>query len=426
LKKALIRYEYEIAQALFADLKKNPEVVHATETGLLLAEVNVALKKLKNWMQPGRVATNLMNLPGSSKIYRDPLGVVLIIAPWNYPFQLSLIPLVGAIAGGNCAVIKPSELAPATASILQKIIEENFPAQYISIIQGDGSIVVPATMKAFRFDHIFYTGSVSVGKSIYQQAAADLIPVTLELGGKNPAIVEEDANLPIAAKRIVLGKFINAGQICVAPDYVLVNENIKEKFINELKQTILKFYGGNPQENPEYGKIINEKRFDKILSYLNEPGLVFGGQHDRSTLFIAPSIIKDPSLDSRLMKEEIFGPVLPVVGFGSSEEAKSIIARNPNPLSLYVFTASAEKEKYWIEQIPFGGGCVNNAAWQFTNHHLPFGGIGESGIGAYHGKHSFEIFTHAKPVMKTPVWMDISLKYPPFSGKMKWFKRLIR
>jgi aldehyde dehydrogenase (NAD+) len=426
LKQALIQHESEILQALYHDLKKNPEVVHATETGLLLAEINVALKNLKKWMRPTRAATNLMNLPGSSKIYHDPLGVIFIIAPWNYPFQLSLIPLVGAIAGGNCAVVKPSELAPATAIIIEKIIRENFPSHYISIVQGEGSAVVPSIMKSFRFDHVFYTGSVPVGKSIYQQAAADLIPVTLELGGKNPAIVEEDANLTIAAKRIVLGKFINAGQICVAPDYVLVNENIKDKLIEELKQAILNFYGETPAESEEYGKIINEIRFDKILTYLEEPELVFGGQHDRSRLFIAPSIIKNPSLDSSLMNEEIFGPVLPVLGFSSAQEAKSIIGRNPNPLSLYVFTSSAEKEKFWIEQIPFGGGCVNNTAWQFTNHNLPFGGIGESGIGAYHGKHSFEIFTHAKPVMKTPSWIDPSLKYPPFSGKMKWFRRLIR
>lgn len=426
LKDALTRYEDEIFQALYVDLKKNREVVHATETGLLVAEINSALKNLKKWMRPTPVATNLMNLPGSSKIYRDPLGVVFIIAPWNYPFQLSLIPLVGAIAGGNCAVVKPSEWAPATASILQKIIEMIYPPEYISIIQGEGSTLVPSIMKSFRFDHVFYTGSVHVGKSIYQQAAADLIPVTLELGGKNPAIVEEDANLAVAAKRIVLGKFINAGQICVAPDYVLVDEHIKNRFIEQLKNTILNFYGENPAESEEYGKIINERRFDKILSYLKEPELVFGGQHDRSRLFIAPTIIKDPSPDSELMNEEIFGPILPVVGYRSAEEAKSIIARNPNPLSLYVFTSSAEKEKNWIEQIPFGGGCVNNAAWQFTNHHLPFGGIGKSGIGAYHGRHSFEIFTHAKPVMKTPVWIDLPLKYPPFSGKMKWFKRLIR
>jgi aldehyde dehydrogenase (NAD+) len=426
LKDALIRHEHDIVMALYLDLKKNPEQVHATETGLLLAEINVALRNLKKWMRPTRVGTNLMNLPGSSRIYHDPLGVIFIIAPWNYPFQLSLIPLVGAIAGGNCALVKPSELAPATAAILEKIITEAFPSQYISVVQGEGSAVVPSMMKAFRFDHVFYTGSVPVGKSIYLQAAADLVPVTLELGGKNPAVVEQDANLAVTAKRIVLGKYINAGQICVAPDYVLVDAEVQDKLIKELQRSIINFYGKNPLHSPEYGKIINEKRFDKILTYLQEPELVFGGQHDRSHLFIAPTIIKNPSPDSDLMKEEIFGPVLPVVGFRSKEEAKSIIDRNPNPLSLYVFTSSQEKEKYWIEQIPFGGGCVNNAAWQFTNHYLPFGGVGESGIGAYHGQHTFELFTHAKPVMKTNVWFDLSLKYPPYTGKLKWFKRLIK
>jgi len=426
LKEALVTYERDIAKALFLDLRKNPEQVHATETGLLLAEINVALRNLKKWMKPTRAGTNLMNLPGSSWIYYDPLGVIFIIAPWNYPFQLSLIPLVGAIAGGNCALVKPSELAPATAGVLEKIIEDSFPPEYISVLQGEGSTVVPSIMKSFRFDHVFYTGSVPVGKSIYQQAANDLVPVTLELGGKNPAIIEEDANLAIAAKRIVLGKFINAGQICVAPDYILVHEKLRDKLIEELKQTILNFYGENPDQSSEYGKIINENRFDKILTYLTEPELVFGGLYDRSKLYIAPTIIKNPSLDSALMTEEIFGPILPVVSFRSRAEARAIIARNPNPLSLYVFTNNRENEKYWIEQIPFGGGCVNNAAWQFTNHYLPFGGIGYSGIGAYHGKHTFELFTHAKPVMKTPTWIDPALKYPPYSGKMRWFKRLIR
>jgi aldehyde dehydrogenase (NAD+) len=426
LKEALIKHENDISRALYLDLKKNPEEVHATETGLLLAEINVALKNLKRWMRPTRVGTNLMNLPGSSKIYHDPLGVVFIIAPWNYPFQLSLIPLVGAIAGGNCALVKPSELAPATAAVLEIIVTESFSPQYIAVVQGEGSELVPSIMKSFRFDHIFYTGSVQVGRSIYQQAAADLVPVTLELGGKNPAIVERDANLTVAAKRIVLGKFINAGQICVAPDYVLVDKRIEDKLIEELKKCMLDFYGENPEDSPAFGKIINQNRFDKILTYLDEPELVHGGQHDRSKLFIGPTIIRNPSLNSDLMSEEIFGPILPIVGFSSQEEAKSIIGRNPNPLSLYVFTSSREKEKYWIEQIPFGGGCVNNAAWQFTNHYLPFGGVGESGIGAYHGKHTFELFTHAKPVMKSPVWLDPSLKYPPYAGKMKWFKRLIK
>ncbi len=426
LKAAIYTYEKEIGQAIYADLKKSPEEAYSTETGLLIAEINVTLRHLDEWARPKNVGTNLMNLPSSSKIYRDPLGVVFIIAPWNYPFQLSLIPLVGAIAGGNCALIKPSELASATSAILSKIIGQIYSSEYIALIEGDGAELVPSMMKLFRFDHIFYTGSISVGKAIYQLAAADLIPVTLELGGKNPAIVENDANISVSAKRIAVGKFINAGQLCVAPDYVLVHADIQQQFIDAMKKTLQDFYGERPIESNEYGKIINERRFDKLLSYLSSSEIIYGGQHDKSRLFISPTIILNPTLDSGLMREEIFGPILPVVSFRSMDEAKQIILLNPNPLSLYVFTSDALKEKAWIEQISFGGGCINNAAWQFTNHHLPFGGIGQSGMGAYHGKYSFDLFTHAKPVMKTPVWIDPSIKYPPYAGKLKWFKRLIR
>jgi len=426
LKKVLLKYEQEISNALYADLKKSPEESYGTEIGLVLADISLALKKLSKWMQPQRVSTNLANLPSSSMIYRDSLGVVLIIAPWNYPFQLSLIPLVGAIAGGNCAVVKPSELAPATAAIIAKIIEEIYPPEYIKVIQGDGAVVIQDAMRSFRFDHIFYTGSIPVGKIIYQMAASALIPVTLELGGKSPAIIETDANLSVTARRIVMGKFINAGQTCVAPDYLLVHKNIKDQFIVELKKTIAGFFGEEPSESYSYGKIINEKRFDTLVKYLAQGRIIAGGQHDKSKLFIAPTIMDDVSLDSSLMKEEIFGPILPVHGFADMKEALSIIQRNPNPLSFYVFTSNSKKEKDWIDAVPFGSGCVNNTAWQFANHHLPFGGIGYSGMGAYHGKYSFDIFTHAKPVMKTPYWPDLNIKYPPFNGKMKWFKMFIR
>ncbi len=426
LKAAVLAYEEDIFKALYVDLKKNTEEAYATETGLLIAEINLALKNLKQWMRPQPTATNLMNLPASSRIYRDPLGVVLIISPWNYPFQLALIPLAGAIAAGNCVLLKPSELAPATAAVIEKIIREIYPPEYIQVVQGDGSELVPALMRSFRFDHVFYTGSIPVGKSIYQLAASDLIPVTLELGGKSPAVIEADANISIAARRIALGKFANTGQTCVAPDYVLVHETIKNQFIEKLKQTITGFFGEDAASSNGYGKIINEKRFDKLLGYLSQGKIVFGGEHDRPKLFLAPTIMEDVSLDAPLMKEEIFGPVLPVFGFQTMEQALAIIRRNPNPLSFYVFTGSSKKEKAWIEAVSFGGGCVNNTAWHFANDHLPFGGIGYSGIGAYHGKYSFDVFTHAKAVMKSATWIDPGIKYPPFSGKLKWFKLLIR
>ncbi len=426
LKNAVLKYEKEIDAALFTDLKKSPEETYATESGLLLAEINSAIRNLRNWMRPQSAPDNLVNFPSSCKIYREPLGVVLIIAPWNYPFQLALIPMVGAIAAGNCVVLKPSELSPATSAVIEKIIKEIFTEEYVCVVQGDGAEAIPAMMKDFRFDHIFFTGSIPVGKIIYQLAANNLIPVTLELGGKSPAVIEADANITVAARRIALGKFANAGQTCIAPDYVLVDETIKEAFIKKLKETIIFFFGENASQSDSYGKIINEKRFDALKKYLHEGKIIFGGDNDRSKLFIAPTIIEDVYLDSPLMTEEIFGPILPVFGFTIREDAVNIIQKNPKPLSFYVFTTDTKKEKEWIEQIQFGGGCINNTCWHFANHNLPFGGIGNSGTGAYHGKYSFDTFTHNKAVMKTATWFDPNLKYPPFKGKLKWFKLFIR
>ena len=425
-KAAILKYEKEIEAALYTDLKKSPEETYASETGLLLAELSTAIKNLRQWMLPERKGTNLVNLPSSSYLVKDPLGVVLIIGAWNYPLQLSLIPLVGAIAGGNCAVIKPSELAPATAAIIEKIVTEIFPSNYVLTVQGNGAEVVPAMMNEFRFDHIFYTGSIPVGKSIYQLAAKDLIPVTLELGGKSPAIVEADANLKASARRIAIGKFINSGQTCVAPDYVLVHESVKDRLIQQLTESIEHFYSTDPSASYSYSKIINEKRFDKLLTYLQYGTIIYGGKHERSTLYFQPTLIDNVALDSPLMTEEIFGPVLPVFTFATMEDAIRIVRRNADPLAFYLFTSSSQKEKDWVEKVSFGGACINNAAWHFTNHHLPFGGIRNSGIGAYHGKSSFEVFTHKKPVMKTPTWFDPDLKYPPFEKKLKWFKWFIR
>jgi len=425
LKKTALEYEEEIYAALYKDLKKSREEAYASELGLLLAEINNALKNLKKWMKPKSAGTDLVNLPASSKIYRDPLGVVLIISPWNYPFQLLLIPLVGAIAGGNCATLKPSEFAAATSSVIEKIITQIFSKEYIQVVQGDGAEIIPSMMQSFRFDHVFYTGSIPVGKIIYQLAAKDLVPVILELGGKSPVIIEGDANMDVAARRIVMGKFLNAGQTCIAPDYLLVHESIKDKFLEKLKNTIHSFYGNDKMASEDYGKIINEKRFDKIISYLSDGKIIIGGENDRSKLFIAPTVLENVSIDSLVMKDEIFGPILPVLSFSSHEEALKIIRHNANPLAFYLFTSNAEKEKKWIESVPFGGGCINNTAWHFTNHHIPFGGIGNSGIGAYHGKNTFEAFTHAKPVMKTPTWIDPNIKYPPFKGKLKIFKWII-
>ncbi|MEO5650127.1 MAG: aldehyde dehydrogenase family protein [Ginsengibacter sp.] len=425
LEEAIKKYEEEISDALYNDLKKSREETWATETGLLMSEIKYAIKNLHKWMKPKKVTTGLITFPYSGKIYQDPLGVVLIISPWNYPLQLLLIPLVGAIAAGNCAVLKPSEMAPATEKIIAKIIQETFTENYIKVVTGNGADVVPEMINSFRFDHIFYTGSHVVGKEIYKLAANELVTVTLELGGKSPCIVESDADIEVAAKRIVLGKFLNAGQTCIAPDYILVHESVKEKLLDSLSETIQKFYTANASSSYDYGKIINQKRFQTLTTYLANGQIFYGGNFNKEILYIEPTILTDVSLDDRVMKEEIFGPILPVLSFSTTEEAIETVKQNNTPLSFYLFTKNKETEAEWIRRISFGGGCVNNTVWHFSNMGMPFGGIGNSGIGSYHGRKTFEIFSHAKPVLKTGTWFDPGLKYPSLKGKMGLLKRLI-
>lgn len=425
LRQCILGHEKDLMKALHADLKKNPEESWITEIGFILAEIRHTLKHLQRWMKPERVSTNLLNLPSKSYIYKEPLGVVLVIAPWNYPFQLLFAPLIGAMAAGNCVVLKPSEYATATAAIMRKIIEESFEKKYIFYVEGDGAQVVPAMMNAFRFDHVFYTGSTGVGKSIYGMAAKQLVPVTLELGGKSPCVVESDADIKVAARRIAVTKFSNAGQMCVAPDYVLVHQTVKNEFVAELKQTIGAFFTDDASTNDDYGKIINDKNFTRLIGHLGEGEIIYGGRYNVATHYIEPTLIENVSPESPLMKEEIFGPILPILSFQHFEEAKAIITQNANPLAFYVFTSSKEKEEAWLREIPFGGGCVNNASWHLTNFNLPFGGRGASGFGAYHGKYSFAVFSHQKAIMKTPTWFDPKIKYPPFKGKLKLFKKIV-
>lgn len=426
LKQVLLQHEAALHDALYADLKKSPEESWVTETGFLLSEINATIKHLKKWMQPGLVKTNLVNLPSKSFVLNEPLGVTLIIGPWNYPLQLLFTPLVGAIAAGNCVVLKASEFAPATAAVMKEMIATTFAPEYILFTEGDGATVIPAMMHGFDFDHVFYTGSTAVGKLVYKMAAEKLVPVTLELGGKSPCVVEADADIKVAARRIAIAKFSNAGQMCVAPDYVLVHESKKEALLQQLEKVCLQFFGTDPGSSYNYGKIINTKQFDRITTYLQQGRVVFGGSSNREQLMIAPTVLDNVSLTDTVMQEEIFGPVLPVISFRDFEAAKKIIAAHPNPLAFYVFTSASEKENQWLQQVPFGGGCINNCSWHLTNHHLPFGGRGFSGMGNYHGKNSFETFTHKKAVMKTPTWFDPAIKYPPFRGKLKLFKWVVR
>ena len=425
LKQLVLDNEQALYKALHADLKKTDEDAWATEVGFFLSELNYTIEHLKGWMQPKSVPTNLVNMPSSSFTIQEPLGVVCIIAPWNYPFQLLFTPLIGAIAGGNCAVLKPSEFAPATAAVMGRIITELFPENYITYIEGDGAQVLPPLLSENRFDHIFYTGSTMVGKIIYKLAAEHLVPVTLELGGKSPAVICDDANLRVAARRLANPKFSNCGQMCIAPDYILVPHHLRDQLIKELIIAIQKFYGADAESSEHYGKIINDKQWLRLTSYLGDGEIVYGGKSNREKLFIEPTIMIGVQPDAKIMQDEIFGPILPILTYATKEEALAIIQKNPNPLAFYVFTENQADENYWLTNVPSGGACVNNATMHITNHELPFGGRGYSGTGGYHGKLSFDTFTHTKSVLKTPTWIDPSFKYPPYKGKGWLLKRLI-
>jgi len=425
LQKSIFKYENELNEALFNDLKKSKEEVWVTEIGFVLSELNLTLKKIDKWCKPQKVSTNLLNFPSASYIQCEPLGTVLIIAPWNYPFQLLFTPLIGAIAAGNCIVLKPSEFAIATQGIIKKIIEETFTPNYILFTEGEGATIVPQLTNNFIFDHIFYTGSTAVGKIIYQQAAKNLVPVTLELGGKSPCVVDVEANVEIAAKRIAVTKFSNCGQMCVAPDYILVHSSIKAQLVAFLIKCINDFFGTNAEDNSSYGKIINHKQLERLVSYLTEGKIVYGGNYNLETLYLQPTIIENINPDSNLLVDEIFGPILPIITYNNNQEALNFISKNPNPLAFYIFSNNKHTQNFWLQKVPSGGACVNNTSWHLTNHNLPFGGRGNSGIGNYHGNFSFKTFSHSKAVLKTPTWFDPSIKYPPFKGKLGLFKKLI-
>lgn len=426
LKKAIQKYEQQIMRALYKDLHKSQEEAFTTEIGFLYAEISHALKNLKKWMSKTSVPTPFFLFPSSSTIIREPLGVCLVIAPWNYPFQLLIAPLIGAIAGGNCTVLKPSEMVVHTSVVISEMVTEFFDKRFIAVVEGDGSVVVPQLLTENRFDHIFFTGSIPVGREIAKLAADKLVPVTLELGGKSPCVVDEDADIKLSAKRIVWGKFTNAGQTCVAPDYLLVQEKNKDQLIEEIQSTIKDFYSVEPFKSLDYGRIISEKRLNKLKSYLEEGTVITGGDVNESELYFSPTLMQNISKEASIMKEEIFGPILPIITFKSHEEALAIIQQNPHPLSLYYFGNNKQNEEYFMKNVQFGGGCINNTLVHLANADLPFGGVGNSGVGAYHGKFSFETFTRTKAILKTSTLIDPKVKYPPYKGKLKllrWFFR---
>lgn len=426
LKSALKQYEPKIAQALYADLGKSEAESYITEISVVYEEIDHTLAHIKEWMKPEARRTPLVLQPSSSKIVYVPKGVVLIVSPWNYPFQLAFAPLVGAMAAGNCAVVKPSEMTPHVASVTEELIRLTFPSNYISVVQGSGEVVVPALLEKHVFNHIFFTGSPAVGSIIAGMAAKTLTSTTLELGGKSPGIVDASANLKVAAHRLVWGKYINVGQTCVAPDYLLVHEDVKDRFLKEVSGALKEFYGDDPKTSPDYSKIINEKRFDKLIAYLSDGEIIYGGASDRAERYIAPTIIEPFSMETPVMRDEIFGPVWPLLTWRTQEDLLRITRQNRYPLACYYFGESKETEAFVLDRIEFGGGCVNNAVVQFGNNDLPFGGVQGSGYGHYHGWHSFACFSNPKSLLKTSTLLDPSLKYPPYGPtKLKWLKRLL-
>lgn len=423
LKKSIIRYEKEIMEALREDLNKAPFEAYETEIGIAMEEIKETIKNLSKWAKPKRIKTPIIHFLSSSYIYSEPYGIVLIMSPWNYPFQLTLTPLIGAIAAGNCSIVKPSEYSIHTSLIIEKVIKESFEDSYISIVRGGRE--ANKNLLDEKFDYIFFTGSVSVGKIVMKAASEHLTPITLELGGKSPCIVDRTADIDLAAKRIVWGKFLNAGQTCVAPDYLLVENGIKYELIKRMKKYITLFYGSNPCNNPDYPKIINGKHFQRLLNLLKDEEIVIGGQYNNDITQISPTIIDNVTWDSPVMQEEIFGPLLPVMEFRDIQEAASIVNKHPKPLALYLFSNDNRSSKFVIKNISFGGGCINDTIVHLANPNMPFGGVGESGMGGYHGKSSFNTFSHRKSILKKSNLIDVPLRYPPFKNNLKILKKLI-
>jgi aldehyde dehydrogenase (NAD+) len=426
LRTAVVAHDAAIVKALHQDLRKSEFESFGSEIGQVLKDIDFSIKHLASWAKPRRVSTPLMFFPSSSRIHRDPLGNVLIIAPWNYPFLLAISPLISAIAGGNTAILKPSEEAPATAAIIDQIITSIFPSSYVTVVQGIGGEVIPEMMKAFRFDHVFFTGSTAVGQKIMELAATKIVPVTLELGGKSPCIVDASANISYAAKKIVWSKIMNAGQTCVAPDYLMVHHSVKEALIQEIIAQLKKMLGDNPQKSEDFGRIINKKRFSRLVSYLGEGKVLAGGMVDEDDLYIEPTLLEDVQDDALVMQEEIFGPLLPVFTFQTKEEVVERIQKNPSPLSLYLYAEDPAVQDYFMTQLRFGGGCINNGIIHLGNPHLPFGGVGPSGTGQYHGRFGFDTFTRPKAVLHSPSCFDVPVWYAPYKGKAALLRKIFK
>lgn len=416
--------ETRIVEAIKADFGKSYFESYATELMMIYDEINYMLKHLKKLMKPRRVGTPIIHFYSKSKVYSEPFGSVLIIAPWNYPFTLAFSPLVGAIAAGNCVVLKPSEITSHSSKVMKEIIEETFPPEYIAVVEG----AAKTTQNLIKqdFDYLFFTGSASVGKEVLKTASESLTPTTLELGGKSPTIVAKDADLVKAAVRIAWGKVVNAGQTCIAPDYVLVHESVKNRFVLLYQQALEKFYEVDPFNNDDFPSIVNEKHFERIMSLMEGEDILHGGTVDPETRKIEPTLVDEPALDSDIMQEEIFGPVLPIVSYQTMDEVIHIIREREKPLALYLFTESKELKTYITKHLSFGGGVINDTVIHFANENLPFGGVGHSGMGRYTGQHSFDTFSHAKGMSEKTTLFDIPFRYPPYTDwKLKLLKFIV-
>lgn len=420
LREGIKANEQKLMEALKLDLNKSEFEAYSSEIGIVLEEIRFTLKHLRTWAKPKKVKTAMTHIGSTGYIYPQPYGVALIIAPWNYPFQLAIAPLVGAIAAGNCSILKPSELTPRTSEVLQQLISDLFPEEYIAVVQG--GVETSQALLDEKFDYIFFTGSVPVGKIMMEAASKTLTPVTLELGGKSPCIVHEDANIKLAAKRIAWGKFMNAGQTCVAPDYVYLHHQIRDEFLESFKLAIQELYGAHPLDNPDYTRIVSAKHFERLQSFLNNGTTVLGGQVNKEALTIEPTVLTEVTWEDPVMQDEIFGPILPVLEYEHLADVIEGVHHHPNPLALYLFSESKTTQEEVLDQVSFGGGCINDTVYHIVSPYLPFGGVGSSGIGSYHGKGSFDTFSHKKSVLKQTTRFDIPLRYPNLKNGLEKIK----
>lgn len=425
LKQAIIKNQDGIFEALKADLGKSETESYMCEVGLVLSELSYQIKHIKKWSKPTRKKMSLPNFHSKNFIVKEPMGVVLVMSPWNYPFLLTMDPVIGAIGAGNCCVVKPSAYSPNTSAVMNAILTEVFERGHVDVVEGGREQNTELLNQ--RFDYIFFTGSVNVGKSVMEKASKNLTPVTLELGGKSPCVIDEDVNLKLVAKRLVFGKYLNCGQTCVAPDYVLVSAKLKDELIKYVKEEIVKQFGQNPLENQDYGKIINEKHFNRLLGLIDEDKLVWGGRSDERECRIEPTILDNVTGEDVVMQEEIFGPIMPIITYDTIDQAETFIKEREKPLALYVFTNNKKVEDRFLKYVSFGGGCVNDTVVHLSTEQLAFGGVGNSGMGSYHGKKSFDTFSHEKSIMKKYNWLDLPMRYQPYTkSKLSMIKMFLK